>query len=314
MTWQQDWVDVFGETPPDPTSREVSVQEVLAALIAGQRCAWFETYQPTDQGRAFLQGLWECAFGSGGPVSWFVSEFELPVPSLWRADIPFTYRCPDFACGGEKQVLIVELKTERGSYSARQMADYLRLARHKLPDCRTDVVLLAPHRPGAMPSRDERQRYGELTWADVVELLPASFPGGGRAQQLTAFLLSDLARPLESPGGIPAPRHGETGHDDDAGRVARCQAAVMSALQLAPDVAAAKLGDHTNRGIDVAFATVDDARRAQQQVAQALQDADFGPQVSVWLWQITSGGQPTTDAGAETGRELRLAPRKAASS
>lgn len=48
VRWQLVWVDVFDEPPADVTSREVSVQEVLAGLITQRRCAWFESYEPTD--------------------------------------------------------------------------------------------------------------------------------------------------------------------------------------------------------------------------------------------------------------------------
>lgn len=312
MMWHDQWQHAFGAPPPDATSREVSVQEVLAELISGHRCAWFEPYEPTDRGKALLQALSRAAFGDAAEdIPWFVSEYELPVPPAWRTDIPFTYRCPDFACGDGRRVLIVELKTERGSYQGRQMSDYLRLARHKLPDSWTDVALLAPHRPGAKPQRDDRQRYAELTWADVPDFLTASFPGDGRAERLAAFLAADLATPhraastRQSQEGAREPVASQQEVDD----ADRCQAAVLHALCLAPSVAAAKSGDRTERGIDVAFQTVDVARRAQKRITQALAEAGFAEQVSVWLWQPSSTGVPTTEAGATAGRELRLAPR-----
>ena len=159
-----------------------------------RRCAWFEPYEPTPSGKAFLTALWRQSFGDDSQdVEWFVSEYELPVPPAWRADTPFTYRCPDFACGNGSRVFIVELKTERGSYQPRQMADYLRLTRYKLPDHWTDLALLGPHRPGATPAHDERQRYAELTWAGIPDLLRSSFPGDNGSARLCAFLAQDLA-------------------------------------------------------------------------------------------------------------------------
>jgi hypothetical protein len=101
-------------------------------------------------------------------------------------------------------VLIVELKTERGSYQAKQMADYLRLARRKLPDAITDVALLASHRPGAHPSHDDRQRYAELTWHDVPALLGDVFPRHRVADALATFLSAELATTESAP--MPATR------------------------------------------------------------------------------------------------------------
>jgi hypothetical protein len=75
VRWHGHWLETFGVPPPDPTSREVSVQEVLAELIAGHRCAWFELYEPTEQGEQFLHALSRQAFGdANGAVRWFVSE------------------------------------------------------------------------------------------------------------------------------------------------------------------------------------------------------------------------------------------------
>ena len=91
------------------------MQEVLSGLITQRRCAWFESYEPIDAGRTCLEAVSAGAFGDHGDAAWFVSEFYLPVPEAWRTEIPYTYRCPDFACGAGDRVLIVELKTERGS-------------------------------------------------------------------------------------------------------------------------------------------------------------------------------------------------------
>lgn len=311
VRWHEHWLGAFGAPPVDPTSREVSVQEVLAELIAGHRCAWFEPYEPTGAGRAFLRGLWAAAVGDAGEqLPWFVSEYALPVPPAWRSDIPFTYRCPDFACGDGSRVLIVELKTERGSYQPRQMADYLRLARHKLPDCWTDVVLLGPHRPGASPPHDDRQRYAELTWAGVPALLREHFPNDVRAAQLCAFLGVELAR-LPSAAVSRAAVPVVVDDPVDVEDAARGDAAVAHALRLAPSIATAAAGDRTERGIDVEFPTVETARHAQLRIAAALEEGGWADRVSVWLWQPSSSGKPTTDAGAAAGRELRLAPRLA---
>lgn len=107
-------------------------------------------------------------------------------------------------------MLIVELKTERGSCQPRHMAGYLRLVPHMLPDCWTDVVLLGPHRPGAGPARDDRQRYVELTWADVPALLCEHFGDDPRAAQLGAFLDAEMARLASVVARVPAVVEEET--------------------------------------------------------------------------------------------------------
>lgn len=92
-------------------------------------------------------------------------------------------------------MLIIELKTERGCYSAQQMIDYLRVVRHRLPVPRIDVALLGPHLPHDDPPHDERQRYAEITWASLPRILQVAFPNDDLAERLSAFLLGDLAAP-----------------------------------------------------------------------------------------------------------------------
>jgi hypothetical protein len=314
VTWQVAWLETFGEAPLDRTSREVSVQEVLAQLIAGRKTAWFEPYAPTEKGERFLLLLWCAAFGNApaGSVNWFVSEYPLPVPLEWRTEIGLTYGCPDLACAVSGHVLIVELKTERGSFRARQMSDYLRLARRRHREEWTDVALLGPTRPGDMPPHDDRQRYSELTWRDAVPLIRDVFSNDLRAQQLVDFLQVDLASGVERPQAIipsgtraPAARS-EPGDEADA--EACVAAAVAHARRMAPSVARAVSGDRTERGVDVAFESDDLARRAQLAVKHALEGDGLEELVTVWLWRPQSGGRPATPAGLETGRELRLAP------
>jgi hypothetical protein len=318
MHWGEIWFEIFGGPPVDPTSREVSVQEVVAELVAGHPCAWFLSYTPTEAGRAFLEGLWRDLVGHDhGSALWFVSEYPLPVPEKWRQEIPFTYRCPDFAFGNDDHVLVVELKTERRSYSARQMVDYLRLARHKLPTAHLDVALLGPHRPGATPDHDDRQRYAETTWATVPKLLEDAFPGNLLAERLVTFLRTDLAAPVASPATIldssddriepagPLP----PGSDAGAPIADEYAAAVAHAQRIAPSVAAAQPGDDTERGINVAFESESAARAAQAQIKAALERSGFADRVGVWLWKPSSLGLPTTEAGRATGIELRLQPK-----
>jgi hypothetical protein len=321
MDWRESWESLFGEAPTDPTSREVSVQDVLATLIAGRKPVWFEAYGPTEGGRRFLEGLWAMGFGSGpgNAIEWFVSEYELPVPLEWREEIGLTYGCPDLACGVGDRVLIVELKTERGSYRARQMSDYLRLARHKHPDCWTDVALLGPHAPGAEPVHDDRQRYAELTWRDIASLLGTSFDGDRQAARLAEFLSVELARPLMGEPPFPSEKRPAVSvaevqlQEVEVSVQDKVEASVSHALRMAPSVASAKASDKTERGIDVEFSSDDEARTAQRAVKQALEENGYADTVSVWLWRPSSSGTPLTEAGKATDRELRLAPKLAPS-
>ena len=309
MTWIDDWRRTIGTEPADRSSRETSIQDLLAALILGRRPPYFETNTPTEHGRRFLVSIWKTAFGEDGvgDVLWFVNEHHLPVPSEWRDDIGVSYCCPDLAAGSNESVLIVELKTERGSYRARQASDYLRVARRRHPDAAIDLVLLGPTAPGAQPPCDDRERYAELTWNDIPPLLEAAFPTMQRADALHTFLVTqhDLVVPHAlTSASDPTTQEGPTAPSD------RVEAAVHHALAMAPTVAQSSPGDRADRAIDVAFDTDDEARTAQRAVNDALEVAQLRSRVGVWLWRPSSGGVPASPAGRDAGRELRLEPRR----
>jgi hypothetical protein len=223
----------------------------------------------------------------------------------WREEIGLTYGCPDFACGTEDRILIIELKTERGSYRARQASDYLRLARRLHPAAPIDFILLAGHRPRASPICDGQQRYAEMTWAQLPELLQVAVPDSPLAPQLAAFIASSLnpapdLHEMTSPSDQPPP----SALLDDLIATAADQA-----LHIAPALQANPTDNSAERGIDVRFASNRDARAAEARIRGALTAAGY-TSVTTWLWQRSSGGTPTTPAGRETGIELRLAPKR----
>ena len=136
-------------------------------------------------------------------IAWGTCAYDLSrvigILLEWRGDIPFTYRCPDFACSSDDRILVVELKSEAGSYSHKQMADYLRLSRRKHPEAWVDVVRFGPIECGFVPPTDGGQRYGELTWQGIPGLLADVFPHSETAARLHCFLQLDLARPYKPP-------------------------------------------------------------------------------------------------------------------
>jgi hypothetical protein len=300
VKWVEDWLRLFAEEPTDRTSREVSVQDVLAVLIVGRKPAWFEPCVPTPAGRRFLGALWREAFGDAQDlnVTWFVSEYALPVPPEWRAEIGLTYGCPDFACHADGRIFILELKTERGSYRPRQLSDYLRLARRMHPDKLIDVALLGPTTPGDRPMHDDRQRYAEFTWSSIPALLESEFANEPLADTLARFLRLDLTRPEPA-----LPTTVADGPIDEL-----IAAAVAHAQRIAPSVVDASPGDATERGIDVPLPSLESARTAQRAIQAALAANGLADRVSVWLWRPSSTGVPATEAGRDTGQELRLAP------
>lgn len=144
QVWHDPWVAAFGAPPSRPSSREESAQLVLAEVLLGFSPPYFLPFPPTTDGVRVLSAIWESAFGTPPPgtIDWLVSEYVLPVPSEWRAEIRLSYRAPDFVAGAGNRLLIIELKTEWGSYSRAQITDFLRLARRMHPWAEIDLMLV----------------------------------------------------------------------------------------------------------------------------------------------------------------------------
>ncbi|WP_183097417.1 hypothetical protein [Nocardioides pelophilus] len=313
LWWHEAWVARVGSAPTRPSSREESVQQVLARTFLGLEPADFLKYPLTDDGETVVKAIWNAAFGDGpNQLDWFVSEYELPVPVEWREEIGLTYRAPDFACGTGNRILIIELKTEWGSYTKAQITDFLRLARRLHPDADIDLLLLEERHRRANRNLDRRQRYAEMTWTQLAAILRAELPDHDLAIKLCGFLEENLAGAAAATSASAAaePSAGERAlAEREAPLDAFVATAVDQALHIAPAIEAAPMNTKVARGIDVPFASVADLRIAEVAVRDALLNAGH-PGVSTWLWRKTSGGTPATPAGRDTGMELRIQPRR----
>jgi len=83
--------------------------------------------------------------------------------------------------------------------------------------------------------------------------------------------------------------------------------AVERALELAPEVADSPNRNSSERVIDVAVPTVDAARFILKRINEALSSGEWLDEIEAWVWEFdTSTRDALTDAGAESGVELRL--------
>jgi hypothetical protein len=84
-------------------------------------------------------------------------------------------------------------------------------------------------------------------------------------------------------------------------------AAVASAMELAPDVAAASNQASSERAIDIEVTTVDAARFARKRINEALAYEEWLDVVEAWVWEADTSVRPAlTEHGAAHGIELRL--------
>lgn len=308
LWWHDAWLDSFGNAPARPSSREESVQQLLAQLLLGRTPADFIRYPLTAAGQRVVTAIWRTAFHDApDEVDWFVSEYELPVPPEWRDEIRLTYRAPDFACGTGNRILIIELKTEWGSYTKAQITDFIRLARRLHPDADIDLLLLEERIRGASRDLDGRQRYAEMTWSELASIIRAAIPEQDLAVGLCRFLDASLAGGSAAQTGARSFNQLPGGSEATAPLHALIATAVDQALRMAPALEAAPTDTKVARGIDVPFESVADLRVAELAVREALGAAGHAG-ISTWLWRTSSSGTPATPAGRASGFELRLRP------
>jgi hypothetical protein len=287
---------------PPQQSRGVSPGGVVEHLCWAFP-AYFLKHTPTPEGMRVVKAIWEAALGDcpTGNIDWLVSEYALPVPEEWREEIGLIYRAPDFVCGAANRILIIELKTEWGSYSTAQITDFLRQARRLHPDADIDLILLEERHRGVHRELDSGQGYAEMTWAQLAALLRAELPGHDLATRLCDFL--DLSLPGTTTA-VPAVASVE----ESASQGDLVTTAIDQALHIAPALEADPGNANLTRGIDVPFASERDAREAETAIRKALVNAGHSG-VSTWLWRRASGGTPATPAGRDTSMELRIQPR-----
>lgn len=331
LAWHSPWLASLGTPPSRPSSREESIQQVLARLLVGHSPSDFLPYSPTPAGERLARAVWETAFGDPPErVDWVTSEYSLPVPHEWRAEINLSYRCPDFAFGAANRILLLELKTEWGSYKRAQVFDFLRLARRLHPDASIDLVLLEERLRGAAFETDARQRYTEMTWAQIADLMRHEMGGNETASRLCAFLDASLASAVApaslratddaavpaaaSSASVPSATARERGEPSRPGGglpplVDRIATAIDQALHIAPALAVETVTGKAERGVNVPFASQEEAREAEAAIRAALTTAGHAG-VSTWLWRTASKGVPATPAGRAAGIELRLAPTR----
>lgn len=243
-----------------------------------------------------------------------MSEYELPVPQERQSEIGYTYRAPDFAFGSDERILLLELKTEWRSYKRAQISDFLRLARRLHPDVHIDLILLEERLRGARFELDARQRYAEVAWSEVVQLIRRELPGDDDAARLCDFLDASLPgdpgwADREVMTGTQTPETtGDMATELSGSLADRITTSVDQALHIAPAIEADPTNRKLARGVDVPFASETEARAAEAAIREALSHARHTG-VSTWLWRRASGGVPATPAGGAMGIELRLQPR-----
>lgn len=291
--------------------REEYCQRLLTMLILnGPYPKWNRSSTPSAAGSRFLEQLDALSFDSGmGPQpAVFVDEFDLPRRHELEKGCG-----PDWAMLWHDRLWIVELKTETGSHVPAQVPAYLEFARHYYPDLRIDLTYLTPAMVVSEPPLAGSSRFGQVTWDQVIgpiqDIWAAEDDAHSRTVQVLVAALQSIGTPWPSwRSDLLA-----------SARVAtpeRPPAVPFDPVAAAVALAEATSIDGQQRGLNWHAGSLEKLQAGRLSVREAISSAQASVgmesnaamrRVLPWLWdETTSGGQALTEAGAETGYELRL--------
>ena len=284
--------------------REEYCQRLLTMLVLeGPYPRWNSRSKPSAAGVWFLLELYGRCFGGEWPGDGavFVDEFELPP----RHDAE-PGGAPDYAVLWDDRLWLIELKTEKASHRAGQIAYYFDLAHHHYSDAMVDVLYVTPPMEAPYDAPAPWGRYSHATWTELEELIRGTWssctlPG---QQAVVDGLLAALAgldvRSAEwrvSLLGAPEPAP---------------QAVVgthSSPLDDALEAAALTASDGTQRAVEYGAGDLEELLSLRLALRNQLASSPAGSplrHVRPWIWRPESNGNALTDAGHDQGMEIRL--------
>jgi hypothetical protein len=295
--------------------REEYCQRLLTMLILGGSYPRWNTWStPTHEGTRFLQALDERCFGQ---TSWhtepiFVDEFELPKRHAEEAGC-----APDYAVLWPNRVWLIELKTEASSHRHDQIPSYLDLAHHHYPSCPIDMTYLTPPLRIAATLPGPWARITLITWDDVAPLLRDVW--GATSDPAEALVLNGLLDALSHLDQRPADWRARAFRSSPLGTPAATTAGDIGRRQgpSSPEPFTSAMGlaqltseDGVQRAVEYQAANLDELLQLLVAVREAICSSSSSASqlrhVQPWLWRAASGGNALTDAGMQSGYELRL--------
>ncbi len=278
--------------------REEYCQRLLTMLILDDAYPrWNTPSAASPDGLRFLRQLEELSFGEAeawtDPI--FVDELDLPKRTEWEQG-----GAPDQSLHDRSRLWMIELKTEAGSHRPAQIPLYFELGRHHFPRHRIDITYLTGPLSKGAPPIPEGARFGHVTWSEVMPLVRDVGSDRSPRHHDVVRALGDVldglsakwsawrAERLEA-GGSVEPR--PTDPTDHALELARLTAA-----------------DHQQRALDFAPSSLEELQALRLILMHRIKASDDSALLHVvpWLWRWASKGQPLTNAGRETGYELRV--------
>lgn len=278
--------------------REEYCQRLLTMLILDDAYPrWNTPLAASPAGLRFLGLLEGLSLGEAGmwrdPV--FVDELDLPKRTDWEQG-----GAPDQSLRDQARLWMIELKTEAGSHRAAQLPLYFELARHHYPRHRIDITYLTGPLSKTAPPIPEGCRFGHVTWSEVMPLVREVWSDHSQAHHDLVRALGDVLDGLNVKWSAWRAQRLEAGQ--------YLEQLPSDPIGDAVELARLTAVDHQQRALDFAPATLEELQALRLEVLRRVKATGDSALLHVgpWLWRSASQGEPLTDAGRETGYELRL--------
>lgn len=296
--------------------RDAYVHRMLTLLFLGRSPdPWNLPCRLSNSGARFLSLLDEVLFGE---------EWETPEEFYWEYKLPKRPEdkengWPDFAALWTDRVLMFELRTEVGSHRDAQVDWYLQLGAHNYGGRAIDLVYVTPDpivgKTAALPDLARVRNCSWTEMAKVIEVAWGKTTGREAANALVfAQYLEEIGKVKDAPAALPSlgakTRKKQLSSDalDGPGETLdepTWEQIVETLYSVAED------GEE--RALELPLVASESAKELRRRIRGDIDVSDdlrdVARDLEMWIWHERQGGEALSEAGLESGSEIRVSKR-----
>ncbi len=214
---------------------------------------------------------------------------------------------------------MIELRTELGAHRDAQVEWYLQLGAHNYQGRTIDLIYVTPDPPmsGNRSGIPDRARIRHCSWAELAKIIEVAWgkvPGQEAANaQVFAHYLQGVGNVIEDPEPVASAgqrsRKKQLGDMLGTGEEPVDDTAWEQVVETVYSVA----DDGEERALDLPVVAQESAKELRRRIRAELDVADdlmdVAQKLELWIWHESLGGEALSDAGRQSGCEIRVSKR-----